>query len=171
MKTIIYVATSLDGFIAKKDGDIKWLVEDPSYTYYSKFIKKVGVILMGKNSYEKVLSFGIDWPYPDAISYVFTHDKTCEDTDIIKFTDEDIVSFMKNLKLDKDKYVWLMGGADLFAQFMEHNLVDELIIGMQPILLGDGIPLFSKGTEKKLELKKIDSYDKGSIQVHYKILK
>jgi dihydrofolate reductase len=64
-RKIVYIATSLDGFIARKNGDIDWLEEDPSYDYYPEFIKNVEVILMGAATYEKVMSFGLDWPYPE----------------------------------------------------------------------------------------------------------
>lgn len=166
-KNIVYITTSLDGFISRKNGDIDWLVEDKSYDYYPKFIEKIDIIIMGESSYEKVLSFGIDWPYPNQTSYVFTN-KDYEDKDNIKFVKGDISSFIEKINSKKD--IWIMGGANIIMQFFEKNIIDEIILSFQPIILGDGIPLFSTQTEKKLKLLEVTSYDKGSVQMHYKII-
>jgi dihydrofolate reductase len=94
-RKIVYIATSLDGFIARKNGDIDWLEEDQSYDYYPEFIRNVEVILMGAGIYGKVMSFGIDWPYQKQMSYVFTHKKIHSEEKNIQFTDEDITSFIR----------------------------------------------------------------------------
>ncbi|MDP2217745.1 MAG: dihydrofolate reductase family protein [Methanolobus sp.] len=169
-RKIVYIATSLDSFIARKNGDIDWLEEDPSYDYYNEFIKNVEVILMGATTYEKVMSFGIDWPYPEQTSYVFTHKKDHADERNIKFTDEDIISLVEKLQTETTGDIWIMGGSDLINQFLRKGLVDEIVIGIQPIILGEGIPLFTQPDEIRLELTKVSSYDKGMIQVHYNVI-
>lgn len=167
-RKIVYIATSLDGFIARKNGNIDWLEEDPSYDYYTEFIKDVEVIVMGAATYKKVLSFGIDWPYSGQISYVFTHKKDYADEENIRFTDEDVTSFMEKLRNETRGNIWIMGGSNLINQFLRKGLVDEIIIGIQPVILGEGIPLFTQQDEVKLELIKVSSYEKGMVQVHYK---
>jgi dihydrofolate reductase len=168
-RKIVYIATSLDGFIARKNGDIDWLEEDPSYDYYNEFIKNVEIILMGATTYEKVMSFGIDWPYPEQMSYVFTHKKYTDESKI-KFTDEDISSFMKKLQAETTGDIWIMGGSNLINQLLKKGLVGEIVIGIQPIILGEGIPLFTQPDEIRLELTRVSSYDKGMIQVHYNVI-
>jgi dihydrofolate reductase len=168
-RRMVYIASSLDGFIARKNGDIDWLEEDPSYDYYQEFIKNVGVILMGASTYEKVLSFGIGWPYPEQMSYVFTHKKYHTDERNIRFVNQDVSTFMKELQAVTMDDIWIMGGSNLIDQFLKKRLVDEIIIGIQPIILGEGIPLFTVQNEIKLELTKATSYAKGTVQVHYNI--
>lgn len=169
-KRIVYIATSLDGFISRKNGDIDWLVEDPSYDYYPEFIKNVGVILMGAATYEKVMSFGIDWPYQKQMSYVFTHKKVHAEEKNIQFTDEDISSFMNKIQNETTGDIWIMGGSNLINQFLKKGLVDEIIVGILPIVLGGGIPLFTEQDDIKLELTKVSSYEKGMVQIHYNVI-
>lgn len=169
-RKIVYLATSMDGFIARKNGDIDWLEEDPSYDYYKEFIKNVGAILMGAATYEKVLSFGISWPYPEQMSYVFTHKKYHKDQNNIKFVNQDVSSFMKELQAITTDDVWIMGGSNLINQFLKKRLVDEIIVGIQPVILGEGIPLFTVQDEIKLELTRVTSYERGTVQVHYNII-
>lgn len=122
---------------------------------------------MGAATYEKVLSFGIDWPCPEQISYVFTHKKDYAGEGNIRFTDESITSFMEKLRNEAGGNIWIMGGSKLINQFLTKGLVDEIIIGILPMILGEGIPLFTQQDEVKLELIKVSSYEKGMVQVHY----
>lgn len=169
-RKIVYIATSLDGFIARKNGDIDWLEEDPSYDYYPEFIRNVEVILMGAGTYEKVMSFGIDWPYPKQRSYVFTHKKAHTKEKNIEFTDEDISSFINRIQAEIKGDIWIMGGSNLINQFLKKGLVDEIIVGILPIILGEGIPLFIGQDDIKLELTKVSSYEKGMVQIHYNVI-
>ena len=170
-RKIVYIATSLDGFIARKNGDIDWLEEDPSYDYYLEFIKNIEVILMGAATYEKVMSFGIDWPYPEKRSYVFTHKKIHSEEKNIEFTDEDMSSFMNWIQAETKGNIWIMGGSNLINQFLKKGLVDEIIVGILPIVLGGGIPLFTEQDDIKLELTKVSSYEKGMVQIHYNVIR
>ncbi|WP_370574055.1 dihydrofolate reductase family protein [Methanomethylovorans sp.] len=169
-RKIVYITTSLDGFIARKNGDIDWLEEDPSYDYYPEFIRNVEVILMGAATYEKVMSFGIDWPYQKQMSYVFTHKKVHSEEKNIEFTDEEIDSFMNRIQNETTGDIWIMGGSNLINQFLKKGLVDEIIVGIQPIALGSGISLFTEQDDIKLELTKVSSYEKGMVQIHYNVI-
>ena len=133
-QTIVYIATSLDGFIAKKNGSVEWLDQFNSKNEdygYNKFIKSIGIILIGENTYKQIIKWGINWPYPQQISYVFSK-KKYKNTDNIKFVNKTAKMFMKNLKGKKN--IWVMGEANLVNQFIKADLVDELIIATIPIM-------------------------------------
>lgn len=165
-KIILYIAMSLDGFIAKKDGSIDWLdtfnnsIEDMGY---DTFIKKINIVIMGNKTYEQILSFDCDYPYKKQNGYVFSNKKTGKDKNIT------FVSWNIKKIIDKlEGNIWLVGGANLINQFIDYNLIDEFIIFTMPILLGDGIKLFDKNN-KILDFtrKKIKSYKTGAIEAHY----
>lgn len=143
----IFIATSMDGFIADKNGNIDWLniVPNPDNDDmgYDQFMNGIDAIVMGRNTYEKVLSFGIDWPYTKPVyvlsSTLNTIPKNLEDK---VYLNSDSVEELSS-KLQKLGYssVYVDGGG-VIQQYLEAGLVDELTITTIPLLLGDGIPLF-----------------------------
>jgi dihydrofolate reductase len=172
-KIILYIASSLDGFMAGRNGDISWLdpyqVEGEDYGY-SEFLKTIDIIVMGSKTYEQVLNFG-SWPYEGFKTYVMTK-RQLEPVDKaqVKFYSGDLDSFVHNIKRESHKNVWLVGGASLAQSFLERGFIDEMIISIIPVILGDGIPLFGR-TQKdfRLELLKSGSYNNSIVQLHYKL--
>lgn len=172
-KIILYIASSLDGFIARRSGDISWLdayqVEGEDYGY-SEFLKTIDTIVMGSKTYEQVLSFG-SWPYEGFKTYVMTK-RQIEPIDKAKveFYSGDLDSFVPGIRGESHKDIWLVGGATLAQSFLKHSFIDEMIISIIPVILGDGIPLFGPMKEEiRLGLLKSESYNNGIVQLHYKL--
>lgn len=168
---ILYIAASLDGYIAKADGSVDWLaiVNDEETDYgYADFYAGVDAIAMGSRTYEQVLDFE-EWPYPDKRVFVFTRRPLEAVTHDVSFTSQSPVDFVRGLDSAGVRTLWLAGGGDLVASFMEHRLIDEYIISVVPIVLGDGIPLF-KGPlpEHRLEFLESTDYASGLVQLHYR---
>ncbi|MFY0684888.1 MAG: dihydrofolate reductase [Balneola sp.] len=177
MKCSVYIATSTDGFIAKPDGDIEWLLQ-PEYEdasrlglVYNKFISTVDAIVMGRHSYEKVLSFD-EWYYDGTeVIVLTTKDLIVPEklTGKVRFesgTPEEIVS-----KLSKEgkEHLYIDGGITI-QKFLEAKLINELTITAIPILLGNGIPLFGNNdTEQSLELIDMSSAESGTVQKRYRV--
>ena len=170
-KISLYIATSLDGFIAPRDGSVKWLDKfTPSEgdNGYGSFISSIDTILMGRTTYDQVLTFG-DYPYKDQKGYVFSHKKRTDDN--VTFVSGDVKDFINGLDPQKEHNIWVIGGADIINQFLKYNLVDEFRIFVMPVLLGEGIRLFSNDNPK-LQLTFIDTnaYKPGLVELRYKRL-
>jgi dihydrofolate reductase len=141
-KTILYIASSLDGYIARADGGIDWLsvVDREGTDYgYSEFYAGVDAIAMGSRTYEQVLGFG-EWPYPGRQVFVFTHRPLERISPDINLTEQDPNDLVHELDRAGIRTLWLAGGGGLVASFMQHRLIDEYIISIVPAVLGDGIP-------------------------------
>ncbi len=166
-KIIIYIASSLDGYIARENGDTSWLPEITE-SGYDAFYKSVDTVIMGKTTYDQVLTFG-EYPYKDKKSFVFTRtdQNKDENTEFLS----DVEKFVKDGFPGAGENIWLVGGAQIIASFLKHGAVDEIIISVIPVLLGTGIPLFSKiENETKLELIKTEKYGQ-LVDLYYKVLK
>lgn len=163
-KIVLFIAMSLDGYIADKDGNVDWLEgEDKdaeTLDSYSSFIKDVDSVIMGWNTYNQIeteLSPG-DWVYKDLTSYVITHRKE-KSTDNIIFTDKDPRELLKELQETDGKNIWICGGANLANQLIEEDLIDEYYTSIIPTILGSGIRLFDANREIKLKLVMTKSYN------------
>lgn len=158
-KIILYIAMTLDVFIARKNGSVdfldKYMESGEDYGYH-KFIDTIQNVILGNTTYKQ---FGA--PYEGKKIYVVS--KTKKNNENIIFVNEDVKEFSKKL----NNNTWMVGGASIFNEFLKNDLVDEFIITIIPILLGEGIPLFNEGIEINLRLIDVKSYDSGVIQVHY----
>ena len=169
---ILFIAMSLDGYIADRDGGVGWLngqgdggqVPDS----YSEFVREIDTVLMGWNTYHQVvteLSPG-EWVYGDFTTYVLTH-REAESSENIRFTDEAPAALVRRLKEEPGKDIWVCGGASLVRQLMEEDLIDGYYISVIPTVLGDGIRLFPGGVgEIPLRLSRTRDYD-GIVELVY----
>lgn len=172
-KVILYIAVSLDGFIAKADGSVDWL-HDPTYDLegedfgYTNFYASIDTTLMGNETYKTVLGFDVPFPYPDKKNFVFTRTKPAEKAEFVEFISGDIVEFTRELKAENGKNIWLIGGGKIDALFLKHNLIDEMILTIIPRTLGAGIPLFDGAThERKFTFRECSSFKNGFVQLTY----
>ena len=140
---ILYIAISLDGFIADKDGGVEWLDEygaSGEDCGYRDFYNSIDALVYGKNTYEQVLTF-LPWPYPDKKA-IYLAIKICPQSILIMLNlYVDIPQFMKDIEAKGVKRLWLMGGAKLAESFYKLGLIDEYEIAVMPKKLGQGIPL------------------------------
>jgi dihydrofolate reductase len=170
----LYIATSLDGFIARENGSIDWLTEyenSPETDYgYSEFYASIGTVLMGRKTYEQALGFG-DWPYKEKKSYVFTRQKEpMRSENNVEFISEDIGEFVRQLKGNTEGDIWLVGGSQIIKVFFEENLVQDLIVFVVPIILGSGIPLFDHmGKEIGFRTGRVERYENGLVKLEYEV--
>lgn len=170
-KVILYIATSIDGYIAKPDDNLDFLsiVEQEGQDYgYAEFLKTVDAVILGRKTYDKVISLGFDFPHADKDTYIITRSPR-PNIGSVKFYAGNLKSLVIKLKSENGKNIFCDGGAEIVNELLKDNLIDEFIISVIPILLGNGTKLFNDGRpEQKLELVSTKQYDKGLTQLHYK---
>lgn len=168
---ILYIAISLDGYIAKPNDDLSFLsiVEQEGEDYgYAEFVKTVDTVIVGRKTYDKVISMGFDFPHADKDTYIITRTSR-PSIGSIKFYTGNLKSLVEKLKSETGKNIFCDGGAEIVNELLKDDLIDEFIISVIPILVGNGTKLFKDGRpEKKLELVSVKSFDKGLTQLHYK---
>lgn len=170
-KVKLFIATSLDGYIADKYGKVDWLngqSDEEMPDVYSEFIQSVDTVIMGYNTYDQVIhELSPDvWVYENLQSYVITH-KNIKNKENIFFTDLP-VKLVHELKNKEGKDIWICGGSHLIHQLMKENMIDEYYISVIPVLLGSGIRLFQQGFEPiHLQLINTKSYN-GITDLIYK---
>jgi dihydrofolate reductase len=173
-KIRLYIACSLDGYIAREDGSIDWLTEYDNNSEtdygYSEFYESIGAVLMGRKTYEQVLGLG-NWPYGEKKTYVFTRQKEplhCEKN--VEFVSGDIKEFARSLMENTYKDIWLVGGSQLIKIFLKEGLVQDMIIFLVPVILGSGIPLFDHiGKDIRLKTGRVEKYENGLVRLEYKV--
>lgn len=170
-KVIIYIAMSLDGYIARSDGDISFLsvVEQRGEDYgYSDFLKTVDTVIIGRKTYDHIIEMGYDYPHQDKDVYILSRSERPE-VGLPKYLNGSLGGLITELKAEEGKNIYCDGGAEVINALLEENLIDEFIISIIPIVLGDGVPLFKNGRpENRLELIGSKQFDKGLVQLHYK---
>ena len=171
MKTTVYVGTSLDGFIARKDGDIDWLVKYQNkevHESYNEFINRIDAMVIGRGTYEKVLSFP-EWPYEKKVFVLSTSLKQITGT----LNEKATLIAMKpavllNYLSDKGFSNIYVDGGKVIQSFLKEDLIDELIITKVPELIGAGIPLFGYlNNDLQFEHIRTNIYSDGLVKSHY----
>jgi len=171
MKTTVYVGTSLDGFIARKDGNIDWLVKYQNkevHDSYNEFISRIDAMVIGRGTYEKVLSFP-EWPYEKKVFVLSTSLKQIPGT----LNEKATLIAMKpavllNYLSDKGFSNIYVDGGKVIQSFLKEDLIDELIITRVPELIGTGIPLFGYlDNDLRFEHIKTNIYSDGLVKSQY----
>jgi dihydrofolate reductase len=165
----LFVATSLDGYIAARDGDVSWRFREGDYGYEA-FLAGIDTVLFDRRMYETALSFG-QWPYPDRKAVVFTRSETLRvispNTIATSRIPADIVG---ELRARDGKDLWLVGGSELVRECLDAGLIDDIIVSVHPILLGDGVPFVTPGAARApLTLAAERRYPSGLVQLAYRI--
>ena len=171
-KISLFIAMSLDGYIADSKGGFSWLTgqgdDSENIDSYSEFVRDIDTILMGRNTYHQLITeLSPDvWVYDDFITYVITHEENVSSDKII-FANENPGDLIKKLKEQGGKGIWVCGGADIVQQLVNENLIDIYYITVIPTILGSGIRLFENGTDEiKLKLLRTQTYN-GMIDLIY----
>src|SRR5437660_11903859 len=165
----LFFAMSLDGYIAGSDGDTSWRLGDGDYRYEA-FLAVVDTVLLGRRTYESALSFA-QWPYPGRKVVVFTRGNALRvispNTVATSRTPADII---EELRARDGSNLWLVGGGGLVRECLDAGLIDDVIVSIHPILLGEGAPFVVPGaTRTPLTLTAERRYPSGLVQLTYRV--
>lgn len=171
-KIKLYIAASIDGYIADIEGGLGWLSGypiTPELNYgYDEFFNSVDTVILGGRTYRDILNMDLIYPYKDKISYIITRNKTNNPKENIQFILENITETVSGLKKQKGKDIWLVGGGEIITILLDNDLIDEMIITITPIILGSGIPLFPHtAKESTWKLHNTQTYSNNVLQVEY----
>lgn len=170
----LFIASSLDGYIAGPNESLDWLFTDEDYGY-DEFIEQVDVLAMGRRTFETVLGLG-EWPYAGKRAFVFSRSENPPLDPRVTYTSQKPSEWLaaRYAELagaggaEHSKDIWLIGGGELIRGFLDEFLVDELIVAVHPVVLGGGIPLIPAGTHRhRLRLVSQKAFDSGLVQLHY----
>ncbi len=168
MRDVTYfVACSLDGFIARMDESFDWLFADEDYGF-AEFYRSVDAVVMGRKTFDLALAFD-EYPYRGKRAYVFSRHQIDSPLDDAEFVTEDPARFVKKLKQQPGGRIWVVGGGEISAALLQAGLVDELVLSIHPITLGQGVPLFERyGVETRWVVYSSRVYQNGLVQVTYR---
>jgi len=174
-EVILYIAVSLDGFIAPPNESVDWLDEkrfqdgvgeDEDFGYKT-FLKNVDLIVKGRKSYDQILDFGV-WPNQEKHTKVFTHRIPQENPYDVGFVQGNVVKHLEQWIGSCSKNIWLLGGGELNTLFRKKSLIDRYIITLIPTFLGSGRRLFNEPLQmERLSLSSHQSWENGFVQLEY----
>ena len=171
MKASVYIGTSLDGFIAKKDGNIDWLTQyanDDAIHAYEEFMNGIDAIVLGMGTFEKILTFP-SWPYEKKAFVLSTTLKELPDTlkdkaDLLSMKPKELLSYLSGMGFSS---VYVDGG-NVIQGFLKEDLIDDLIISKVPVMIGNGIPLFGfLSADLKFKHMRTDTQSNGLVRSYY----
>jgi dihydrofolate reductase len=174
-RVTLHMVSSLDGFIAKKDNSVSWL-ESTGSVYEAgvsiseeeaaAFVKTIDCYVMGSRTYEHALELG--WPYGDTPAVVVTSREWPRTKKSVEFYSGDLRTLVDVKLASRYRNIWLVGGAMLCQRFLELGLVDEILLTIAPVLLGEGLRLFDGSLrEERWELKNVVAYKNGFVELSY----
>lgn len=162
---------SLDGYISKQNDDLSFLsmVEKEGEDYgYNAFEQTVDTIIMGRKTYDWLMTQVDEFPHLDKKTFIITHKQVQSPHPNLIFYNDDLSELVIQLKNKSGKSIFIDGGAQIVNQLLQARLIDEFIISIIPVMLGEGIRLFKTGfLEQKLRLIKAESFESGLVQLHY----
>jgi dihydrofolate reductase len=169
-KLILYIATSLDGYIAQPNDDLSFLnlvqKEGEDYGYHA-FIGNVDTVIVGRKTYDWVMAQVAEFPHADKETYVITRTERPQKGKVHFYT-SDLTQLVRRLKSVEGKNIFCDGGAEVVNELLKNKLIDELIISVIPVLTGEGTRLFKDGRPfQTLQLVSAKSFDTGLVQLHY----
>jgi len=173
-KLILYIASSLDGYIAQPNDDLSFLnrVQKEGEDYgYTDFLSTVDTVILGRRTYDWVMKQVTEFPHADMKTYVITRTERPQQGNITFFAGN-LSELVAKLKQQKGKHIFCDGGAEIVNALLSEKLIDKLIISVIPVLAGEGIHLFKDGRpEQDLVLVSVQKFDTGLVQLHYKATK
>jgi dihydrofolate reductase len=168
------MVSSLDGFIAKKDNSVSWMDSDGSVyeagvsisaEEITAFLKAIDCYVLGSRTYEHALELG--WPYGDTPVVVVTGRKLPASRKSVEFYSGDLKTLMDQKLAPRYRNIWVAGGAMLGQRFLELGLVDEILLTIAPVLLGDGLRMFGPMAQQRWRLKNVAAYKNGFVALTY----
>jgi dihydrofolate reductase len=172
-KIIVNIATSADGFVARLDGNLDWLTERPApkgFYGLPEFERSTDAKVLGRKTFDRSLKLGARFGGGSA-HFVFS--RRTPPTSVppgVHFVSESIGAFAERVRTQPGKNVWLMGGGDIIGAFLDAAAIDEFIITVVPIFIGQGIPLIApKYREVPLRLLGLKQFPDGVVRLHYEV--
>jgi dihydrofolate reductase len=177
------MATSLDGFIARKDGGVDWLETSDEFAdgdtvdpgFVEAFLEAIDCYVMGSRTYETALRFeaqGLGWSYGDKPTFVLTSRELPRVRDSVEFYSGDLAQFVNGHLRPTFRTVWFVGGGAVSAECLRLGLADEVRYSILPILIGDGIPFFEKlDRDIALHLAEVKAYRSGMVELSYEVVR
>ncbi|MEM6630025.1 MAG: dihydrofolate reductase family protein [Bacteroidota bacterium] len=172
----LHMVASLDGFIAKKDGDISWMESKDQYEQgvslskedIAGYLDAIDCYVMGSNTYEHALELG--WPYGNTPVKVLTHRDLHAERETVEFLSGNLEKLVNEYLKPSFQHIWLVGGAMLAKEFLQRKLVNDIVLSVMPIILGDGVLFFDYiGIEQPLHLKDVKAYQDGMVELCYEV--
>lgn len=172
-KVIVHIAASADGYIARSDGDLDWLTSRPApkgFYGMNEFMKSIDTTVFGRKTYEAALGLGAKFDSKDR-SIVFSRGARPSNAPPgVEFVNEPIGQFVSRLREQPGKDIWLMGGGDLIASFLDERAIDDFVVSVVPVFIGDGIPLIARRHRHvPLQLRSVEKFEDGLVQLHYRV--
>jgi dihydrofolate reductase len=181
-KIVVYIATSADGYIARPDGNVEWLNRRPSKFDYgmTKFYRTIDTILWGRKTYDWLLAYHkkadqkkeqLTGLFDTTVSnYVFSKQPPKRVPPGVEFVSGPVKKFARRLRATPGKHIWMMGGGELIASFLDAGEIDEFHIHVMPVFIGEGIPLMApRHRDIELYLLATKKYPDGVIEVRYEV--
>lgn len=169
MRKVRYsVAASLDGFIAGPGGEYDWIPEDPEIDFQA-FLRQIDAIVMGRRTFETVQAGSGLGSLPDVPVYVFSGTLDPSDTGRATLVGDDAPGFVRDLRVQPGKDIWLFGGGGLFGSLLEAGVVDLVEVAVVPVLLGEGVPLLPRAHRTTLALERTEAFPSGIVLSRYRV--
>jgi len=166
-KVVLGLGITMEGYIARLNGAVDFLFMPKDYSM-APFFKTIDTAIMGRKTLDAALKMGGSFGGSSLATYVFSRSQPAGQRNGVMFTNESLAKFIGKLRKRRGKNIWLMGGGELARDFLKADLVDELYLGVVPVLLGDGIPLFPSGfPQRDFALIENKTYSKGLIALQY----
>lgn len=174
-KVIVHIAASADGYIAGENEDLDWLTSRPApkgFYGIEAFMKTVDTMILGRRTYDAGLRMGGKFD-PTQRTIVFSRQAPPAEIPAgVEFTSEPVAPFVRRLVERPGKHIWLMGGGELIAAFLDAQAIDEFVISVIPVFIGDGIPLIARRPRRvPLEVESVEKFEDGLVQLRYRVVR
>ena len=172
-KIIVHIATSADGYIARPDGDLEWLTSRPApdgFYGLNAFTQSIDTKILGRKTYEASLRLGGKFDSKNRHIVFSRQPPPPGAPPAVEFTSEAVRPLVSRLREGTGKDIWLMGGGEIIASFFDEDAIDEFVISVVPVFIGDGIPLIARRHRQvPLTLRATERFDDGLVQLHYAV--
>jgi dihydrofolate reductase len=177
-KIVVYLAASADGYIARPDGDVEWLNRRPDKYDYGmrEFYPTIDTVLIGRKTYDWAMDYAQKTGMKGSVfdrklaNLVFSRKPPKEVAPGAQFVSEPVKDFVRRLRATPGKNIWMMGGGELIASFLDAGEIDEFDIHLIPVFIGEGIPLIApRHRDLELTLLTSQAFPDGVVRLHYKV--
>ena len=172
-KVIVHIATSADGYIARPDGDLEWLTSRPAPAGFygmDAFTRSIDTKILGRKKFEASRRLGARFDSRDRTIVFSRHPPPPDAPSGVDFVSKDVGPFVDRLRAQPGKDIWLMGGGEIIASFLDERAIDEFVLSVAPVFIGAGVPLIApRHRHVPLELLSVERFEDGLVQTRYRI--